>query len=117
MRQVQYSDKLKNIFKAMELLENKFIASDFKERYIDELEFLYIEHLLYAGTGRFIHFKEGQEDIERIHNIMLEKFPNWKKNKYYLKCSKIYKITCNMFWINNKLLIDLYKKVRKNGKR
>lgn len=117
MRQLKYSEKLKNIFKAMELLEKKFIDSNLKERYADELEFLYIEHLLYAGIGRFINFKEGNEDIKRIHDIMLEKFPNWKKNKYYLQCSKVYKITCNIFWNNNKLLIGLYKKIRKNGKR
>ena len=117
MRQIEYNSKLKDIFKAMELLEKKLIDTDLKEKYLEELEFLYIQHLLYAGTGRFINFKEGSDDIKRIHDIMIEKFPNWKKNKYYLKCSKIYKITCNMFWNNNKLLIDLYKKVRKNGKR
>lgn len=117
MRQIEYNSKLKDIFKAMELLEKKIIDTDLKEKYLEELEFLYIQHLLYAGTGRFINFKEGSDDIKRIHDIMIEKFPNWKKNKYYLKCSKIYKITCNMFWNNNKLLIDLYKKVRKNGKR
>lgn len=48
---------------------------------------------------------------------MEEKFPNWKKNKYYLQCSSIYKMTCNIFWNNNKFIIGLYKKVRKNGKR
>ena len=117
MRQIEYNSKLKDIFKAMELLEKKLIDTELKEKYLEELEFLYIQHLLYAGTGRFINFKEGSDDIKRIHDIMIEKFPNWKKNKYYLKCSKIYKITCNMFWNNNKLLIDLYKKVRKNGKR
>ena len=117
MRQLEYSEKLKNIFKAMELLEKKFVDSDLKEKYKEELEFLYIEHLLYAGIGRFINFKEANEDIKRIHDIMSEKFPNWKKNKYYLQCSKVYKITCNIFWNNNKLLIGLYKKVRKNGKR
>lgn len=117
MRQLEYSEKLKGVFKAIELLEKRFIDSNLKEKYIDELEFLYIEHLLYAGIGRFINFKEGQEDIELIHKIMNEKFPNWKKNKYYLECSKVYKITCNLFWRNNKFLIGLYKKVRKNGKR
>lgn len=117
MRQLEYSEKLKNIFRAMELLEKKFVDSDLKEKYKEELEFLYIEHLLYAGIGRFINFKEGNEDIKRIHDIMSEKFPNWKKNKYYLQCSLIYKMTCNIFWNNNKLLIGLYKKLRKNGKR
>lgn len=117
MRQLEYSEKLKNIFRAMELLEKKFVDSDLKEKYKEELEFLYIEHLLYAGIGRFINFKEGNEDIKRIHDIMSEKFPDWKKNKYYLQCSKVYKITCNIFWNNNKLLIGIYKKIRKNGKR
>ena len=66
MRQLEYSEKLKNIFKAMELLEKKFVDSDLKEKYKEELEFLYIEHLLYAGIGRFINFKEANEDIKNI---------------------------------------------------
>lgn len=117
MRQMQYSPKLKCIFKALEILESNLKKYDFKDQYKDELEYLYIEHLLYAGIGRFINFNEGKDDIKKIHDIMKLKFPNWKKNKYYKKCSKIYKFTCNMFWNNNKFLIKIYKKIRKSGKR
>lgn len=117
MRQLEYSSKLKCIFKAMELLENIFIENNLKEKYFEELEYLYIEHLLYASIGRFINFKEGNDDIKMVHEIMKLKFPNWRKNKYYKKCSVIYKLTCNLFWINNKSLIRIYKMIRKSGKR
>ena len=117
MRQMQYSPKLKCIFNALEILEEKFEKYGLKEQYKDELEYLYIDHLLYAGIGRFINFDEGKNDIERVHDIIKSKFPKWRKNKYYKKCSKIYKTTCNIFWYDNKFLIKIYKKIRKSGKR
>ena len=117
MRQMHYSPKLKCIFKALEILEEKFEKYGLKEQYKDELEYLYIDHLLYAGIGRFINFDEGKNDIERVHDIIKSKFPKWRKNKYYKKCSKIYKTTCNIFWYDNKFLIKIYKKIRKSGKR
>lgn len=117
MRQMEYSSKLKCIFKAMELLEEKFAKNNLELEYAEELEFLHIEHLLYAGIGRFINFKEAEEDIKEVHNIMDSRYHNWRKNKYYLNSSMIYKITCRLFWKNNKFLIEMYKKIRKSGKR
>lgn len=113
MRQMKYSKKLQSIFIAMEHLENTFKNKNCYEKYHDEIEYLFIEHLLYAGTGRLLQFEEAKDDIKKIHDIMEEKFPDWKKNKYYLQRSKSYKIKCNIFFKNNKLLISLYKKLRK----
>lgn len=118
MRQQTYSPKLKTIFKAMEHLENLFKQKGVYEDYFQELEYLYIEHLLYAGTGRFINYEEAADDIEKVHEVMEKKFPNWKKNRYYLTKSYLYKFRCRMFFKNNKFMIELYKKIRsfrKNG--
>ena len=48
---------------------------------------------------------------------MKKKYPNYKKNKYYKEKSKIFKITCNIFMINNKFLINIYNKFRKKVKK
>lgn len=81
--------------------------------YEEELEFLYINHLLYAGCGRFLKYKNTNNMILKIINIMNNKFPNWKKNKYFKNQSKMYKLICNIFIKNKKFEINLYKLFRK----
>lgn len=51
--------------------------------------------------------------ISKIINIMNNKFPNWRKNKYLKNQSKIYKLICTIFIRNKKFEINLYKLLRK----
>ena len=81
--------------------------------YNEELEFLYINHLLYAGCGRFLKFKNTEKLILKIINEINTKFPNWKENKYFKNQSKVYKTICNIFMRNKPLEINLYKLFRK----
>lgn len=62
--------------------------------------------------GRFLCYKEGKTKIKEIVKIIKQKYPNWNKNKYYKKQSKIYKLTCRIFYSNNMLLINLYNAIR-----
>ena len=109
MQQLKYNSTIESIFNVMECLYNKFGGYDYK----DELEFLYINHLLYAGCGRFLQYKNTSNHIEKINEIMKNKFPNWKQNKYYLKQNKKFQLTCNIFARNNFLEINVYKLLRK----
>ena len=79
MRQPSYNKRLQSIFKVMESLDEKFGDT----KYQDELEYLYIAHLLHDAGLRFLPFREGREDIKRISKIMKSRFPKWRKNKYY----------------------------------
>lgn len=117
MRQPEYSPKLKTIFNSMEHLEMLFKKKGCYEEYFQELEYLFIEHLLYAGTGRMIRFQEAEEDVKKIREIMATKFPNWKKNKYYLRKSFFYKLRCDMFFKDRKNMIKIYELMRSLRKR
>lgn len=68
------------------------------ESYKQELEFIYIKHLLYAGIGRFLEYKEGRKEVKKIVQIMKEKYPKWKKNLYYQKQGIDFKLNCNIFY-------------------
>ena len=68
------------------------------------------------GHGRFLYYKEGKEKLKEIAKIIKEKYPNWNKNKYYKIQRKIYKITCEIFYSNNVLLINLYNAIRRGIK-
>lgn len=109
MQQTNYNKKLESIFNVMDFLSNQFEGTNFSE----ELEFLYINHLLYAGCGRFLKYKNTQNMINKIIDIMNSKYPLWKKNKYFNSQSSIYKLTCKIFMRNKKFEIFLYKILRK----
>lgn len=104
MRQVSYNKKIEDIFFVVDKLYNDFIETDYKV----ELEYIYIEHLLHAASLRFLEFKEGEGNIYKIAKIMKEKFPKWRKNKYYRMQSWKYKIICNLAYYKN---IKLLKRI------
>lgn len=93
------------------------MSNSIGKNYNEELEFLYINHLLYASYGRFLKYKNTDKMILKIINEINTKFPNWKENKYFKKQNKIYKIICNIFIKNRPLEISLYKLFRKIYRR
>lgn len=107
MRQQKYNNKLGNIYFVMESLKNTFANS----KYDNELEYLFIEHLLHAAVLRYLDYSEGSKNIEKISNIMKENFPKWRKNKYYKMRNIKYKIVCTLAYYKRiKLLKILLKK-------
>lgn len=106
MRQKKYNIKLNCIFKVMESLKKNFIESKYKE----ELEYLYIEHLLHGATLRYLDYSEGEKDIIKIADVMKKDFPNWSKNKYFKKRSFKYRLFCKLAY---KKKIGLLKKILK----
>lgn len=112
MRQETYNKKLESIFVAIDFLHSEFKNRNMYNKYKEELEFLTINHLLYAASGRFIQYPEGNESLKKIKNIMKISFPKWKKNKYYKTQNLVFKTTCNMFYIQNPLILKLYNKIR-----
>lgn len=119
MRQSTFNDKLLSIYSALEKIENGFIKSGYLKGYKEELEFIYIKHLLYAGSGRFLEYKEGRKEIPKIVQIIKLKYPKWKKNKYYKKQDILFKVNCNVYYTNCLWLIEIFQKIKhfiKKGK-
>ncbi len=112
MRQKQYNKKLDSIFFAIDFLENEFKKRNLYNNYKDELEFLVINHLLYAAFGRFLQYKEGKPKLQKIIQAIKTNYPDWRKNKYYIKQDLIFKLTCNIFYSQNFIAIKLYKLIR-----
>ena len=103
MRQPTYNPRLQSIFKVMETLNEKFKNTKYKE----ELEFLYIEHLLHGAVLRFLNYQEGKEDILKISKIMRKEFPLWRRNKYYKTFSWKYKLVCSIAYYKQIGLLKL----------
>lgn len=113
MRQDKFNTKLLSIYNALETLTKGFEESGKLQEYKQELEYIYTEHLLYSGTGRFLQYKEGKKEVKNIVKIMKTKYPNWRKNPYYKKQGKLFKLNCNIFYLNNLFLILVFEKMKK----
>lgn len=98
MHNKKYSEKLNDIFDSLDNLTNIFIKKNAFDKYRDELEFIYIKHLLHAASLRFLPYEEGISSINRICEIMKDEFPKWSTNKYYKKMNFKYKIVCNLIY-------------------
>ena len=109
MKQLEYSAKLEEIFMAMENLLKVFKNNSAYQLYEPELEYLYIYHLLHDGGLRFLEFKK-YDQIKKINQIMKNKFPKWRQNKYYRKQTLKYRIMCNLLLKEKFKLISLLKK-------
>ena len=110
MKQTQYNEKLTHIYESLDKLYTK-TKEHSKTKYNQELEWIYIEHLLHAASLRFLKF-DKIEEIKSIISIMKEKFPNWNKNNYYKNMSLKYKIVCNLIY---KKQLTLLKIILKNN--
>lgn len=107
MHQKKYNPKLASIYKAMETLKTAFLNTKFT----DELEYLYIEHLLHGSVLRYLRYKEGANDIIKISNIVKANFPHWRKNKYYKTMNWKYKTVCNLAYLKQVSLLRYLLKI------
>ena len=93
-----YSKKFEDIFESLEILYNLFDKDELLPRYNNELEYVFIEYLIHAAGLKFLKYDEGIPNLNRIHDVMYKKFPNWKKNKYFKDMSLKYQIVCKLIY-------------------
>ena len=83
---------------------------DAHKLYHEELEYIYIQHILHAASLRFIKYKGQKPHLLAIHDIMKENYPNWKENTYLEKRETKYKIMCTLLYHKLYFLVRLLLK-------
>ena len=106
MKQKEFNNKLYDIFTVLD--SNKELL--YKD-YPDEVEYMYIIHLLRSASLRFMEYENYEEHINKIIDIMDKEFPNWKNNIYYLKSGYKIKLICNLVYKKKFKLLNYLKKV------
>ena len=112
MNQVLYNESLNDIFFAFDNLIKKFNSNNLILIFKDEIEYLYIDHLLHAASLRFLPFDEGIDSINRIVDIIKSKYPKWHKNKYYKMHGIKYKIVCMMIYLRKYKVLKMILKIK-----
>lgn len=112
--------KREDIFKAVDILYNKFHKERLVTAYYQELEYIYIKQVVQEMMKfyliRDLSKIELRKKIKLLKELISSKFPYWTKNIYYVDSKFKYKM---LGWlINNECLIGLKlwtKKYLKKG--
>ena len=111
LNEKNFNPKFYDIFKVLEYLEKVFKQHKLSVKYLDEIEYLYIEHLLRATGIRFLRYPDKKTNISKIVETMKEKFPNWKNNKYFKRENIKKKIMCKLIFCKQFFLIRILRKL------
>lgn len=76
------SDKLVDIFTILNMVLNDFKNRNVLKQFHDEIEYLFIEHLLLYGAFRFYRSNKSEYLMGKAFEVMKDQFPQWKKNPY-----------------------------------
>jgi glycosyltransferase involved in cell wall biosynthesis len=106
MKQKEFSEKLLDIFTVLD--SNKKALGN---NYPDEIEYMYITHLLRTATLRFLEYTSSKKYIDKIHDVIKENYPNWKNNKYYKMSSSKLKLICNLAYHKQIWLLKIIKTI------
>lgn len=110
MKQVVFNSKLNDIFDSLDNLSKLF-----NNQYKDELEYIYIKHLLHDASLRFLNFKENEakKSLNKIVKIMKAKYPKWRKNKYLNLMTKNEILLTKIIYRKWYFIYNFYRKVTK----
>ena len=114
MHQKDFSNNLYDIIKVLEIVYNSFENNNNLEKYHDEIEYLYITHLLRSTTLRFLHYSGGQTKLTKVNYIIKTRFPNWKKNIYFKKSSFKLRLICRLAYNEKYNIINILQKLKKS---
>ncbi|MBO5096620.1 MAG: glycosyltransferase family 2 protein [Bacilli bacterium] len=113
MNQMEFNDKLFDIIKVLNHVYKIFDENKNLENYYEEIEYLYITHLLRSATLRFLGYKDGAKHLSKLIDEFKDKFPNWQDNKYFKNSSFKLKLICYLANYKIYSLIKLIIKIKK----
>lgn len=107
-RLTEFNESMLDIFTVLDNVYNRLY-----EKYPEEVEYLYITHLLRTSTLRFLKFKGTRRHLDEIVGVMQNRFPKWNKNIYFKKSSMKLKIICYLAYHKKFSLIKWVNKITK----
>lgn len=71
-----------HIFEIMDIVLNEYKETNSFNKYKDELEYLFIEQIIWYGGFRFLKNDSYKDLIKKASIYMKKNFPNYRKNRY-----------------------------------
>lgn len=114
MNQADFNIRLLDIFKVISHVKEVFEAHGMYEEFHEEIEYLYLIHLLRSAVLRFLQYKNAKKYLKQINTIIAQEFPCWKKNSYLKKSSLKFKIVCYLAFYKQYTLLRLLNRLNKH---
>ena len=93
------SEKLQDIFTVLDIVRKYFVENDLLSEFRDEIEYLYIEHLILYGGFRFMRSNQAITLMNRAFDTVNTAFPQWRKNPYLSTLKLSYRIYLKLLQI------------------
>ena len=113
MNQQSFNKRFLDIFRVLENVKSIFEKSGIFLQYHDEIEYLYLIHLLRSATLRFIQYKDTKVYLKQIVQTMQEEFPNWRKNKYLKQSNIKFRLVCSLAAMGRYNLLKMLNAIKK----
>lgn len=113
MNQQKFNNKLLDIFKVTEHVKKVYEREGIFDEFHDEMEYLYLIHLLRSATLRFIQYQNTKVYLQQIRETIKNEFPNWKKNPYLKQSNIKFKTVCYLAFYKQYWMVKILNKVRK----
>ncbi len=83
MHRERFSEKMLDIFTALESVSHYYERMGAYGRFERELEYLYIEHLFRSAALRFAPFPNAKPLFKKLKSAVESRFPRWRENPYW----------------------------------
>ena len=114
MRSNNYKKSYEDIFPACEFLNNELKSYT---EYRDEVEYIFIYHLLYNFSILFNQYNK-KDNLRRINKFIEMNYPKWYNNAYYRRQRLKFKVLCYLFYKNHSNVVNFMRrcKLKNDGK-
>ena len=113
MNQRTFNKRLLDIFRVLENVKKTFGQNGILLQYHDEIEYLYLIHLLRSATLRFLQYEDTQVYLKQIVRTMQLEFPNWQKNKYLKQSNIKFRLVCSLAASGRYNLLKMLNAIKK----
>lgn len=94
----EYKATSKSIFTALAAMESEFNKAHNYMSYKEEIEFLYLKHLLYESSMLYFKTSDYKDELDRMVEVIKRKFPDFRTNIYFVTQNKTFRKVCKLIY-------------------
>ena len=98
LEEEEYKTNVKSIFTSLAAMESEFNKAHNYISYREEIEFLYLKHLLYEASAMYFRIADYEKELDKIVEVMKRKFPGFRSNYYFAIQNKTFIKTCKLIY-------------------
>lgn len=102
-----YKATVKSIYTALAAMESEFNKAHNYMSYKEEIEFLYIKHMLYEASMLYFKIPDYEKELDHLIDIIDKKVSGFRTNIYFVIQNKTFKKVCKLIYKGN------YEKAKK----